>query len=67
MYKLVIGKPGSSYTFSIAERIGFRRHLINKARKLVDDDHFKLDRLLNSTEQDLQHLRQREKRIRSAW
>ncbi len=56
LYKLVIGKPGSSYTFSIAERIGLPKHLINKAKKLVDDDHFNLDKLLNLTEQDLQKL-----------
>ncbi len=56
MYKLVVGKPGSSYTFAIAERIGLPQHLIAKARKLVDEDHFTLDRLLNSTEQDLQQL-----------
>lgn len=63
MYKLVIGKPGSSYTFAIAERIGLPQHLINKARKLVDEDHFKLDRLLNSTEQDLQQLQQEKKEL----
>ena len=56
MYKLIIGKPGSSYTFAIAERIGLPKSLINRARKLVDEDHFKLDKLLNRTEQDLQHL-----------
>ena len=56
MYKLVAGKPGSSYTFSIAERIGLEKRLIEKARKLVDDDHFTLDKLLNRTEQDLQHI-----------
>ena len=56
LYKLQIGKPGSSYTFSIAERIGLDKHLIAKARKLVDDDHFRLDKLLNRTEQDLQHI-----------
>jgi DNA mismatch repair protein MutS2 len=64
MYKLVVGKPGSSYTFAIAERIGLPQHLIQKARKLVDDDHFKLDRLLNSTEQDLQHLDKEKKNCR---
>jgi DNA mismatch repair protein MutS2 len=56
MYKLMVGKPGSSYTFAIAERIGLPQHLINRARKLVEEDHFKLDRLLNRTEQDLQQL-----------
>jgi DNA mismatch repair protein MutS2 len=61
LYKLVVGKPGSSYTFAIAERIGLPQNLISKARKLVDEDHFKLDRLLNSTEQDLQQLTKEKK------
>lgn len=56
LYKLQVGKPGSSYTFSIAERIGLDKKLINKARKLVDDEHFRLDSLLNRTEQDLQQI-----------
>lgn len=61
MYKLNIGKPGSSYTFSIAERIGLSKDLINRARELVDENHFTLDRLLNKTEQDLRKLEQKEK------
>src|SRR4029079_15416406 len=56
LYKLNIGKPGSSYTFAIAERIGLNRWLIDQARKLVDEDHFRLDKLLNRTEQDLHNL-----------
>ena len=65
LYKLLIGKPGSSYTFSIAERIGLNPQLINRARQLVDDDHFRLDKLLNRTEQDLQGLQQKEKELNS--
>ena len=56
LYKLIVGKPGSSYTFSIAERIGLEKRLIDKARTLVDEDHFTLDKLLNRTEQDLQKI-----------
>ncbi len=56
LYKLIVGKPGSSYTFAIAERIGLPKNLISRARDLVDEDHFKLDKLLNRTEQDLQQL-----------
>jgi DNA mismatch repair protein MutS2 len=56
MYRLAVGKPGSSYTFSIAERIGLDKRLIEKARTLVDEDHFTLDKLLNRTEQDLQKI-----------
>jgi DNA mismatch repair protein MutS2 len=63
MYKLIIGKPGSSYTFSIAERIGLEPSLIARARKLVDEEHFKLDRLLNRTEQDLREIEKKEKEL----
>ncbi len=63
LYQLVIGKPGSSYTFAIAERIGLPKHLINRARKLVDGHHFELDKLLNRTEQDLQLVQQERKEL----
>lgn len=63
LYKLIPGKPGSSYTFSIAERIGLEPDLIKRARSLVDEDHFRLDKLLNRTEQDLRILEQREKEL----
>ncbi len=60
-YKLIVGKPGSSYTFSIAERIGLDKNLINRARQLVDEDQYRLDKLLNRTEQDLRDLEKKEK------
>jgi DNA mismatch repair protein MutS2 len=61
MYQLIIGKPGSSYTFAIAERIGLDKRLISRARQLVDEDHFNLDKLLNRTEQDLRQVEKKEK------
>lgn len=63
MYKLIIGKPGSSYTFSIAERIGLEQRIINRARQLVDEEHFRLDKLLNRTEQDLQAIDKEKKEL----
>ena len=33
LYKLIIGKPGSSYTFSIAERIGLDHKLVSTREK----------------------------------
>lgn len=59
-YKLTVGKPGSSYTFAIAERIGLDKRLISKARTLVDENHFTLDKLLNRTEQDLRNVQEKE-------
>lgn len=63
LYQLNIGKPGSSYTFAIAERIGLEKRIIDKARKLVDEDHFSLDKLLNRTEQDLRKIEDKEKEL----
>jgi DNA mismatch repair protein MutS2 len=63
LYKLIAGKPGSSYTFSIAERIGLDKRLISRARQLVDEDHFRLDKLLNRTEQDLQAVEQKQQEL----
>jgi len=63
LYKLIIGKPGSSYTFSIAERIGLEKSLIERARSLVEQDHFRLDKLLNRAEQDLQQVQKKEKEL----
>ncbi len=62
-YKLLLGKPGSSYTFSIAERIGLDKNLINRARQLVDEDQYRLDKLLNRTEQDLRDIEKKEKEL----
>jgi len=63
LYRLNLGKPGSSYTFSIAERIGLEPRLIERARQLVNEDHFRLDKLLNRTEQDLRAIEQKEKSL----
>ncbi len=62
-YRLIVGKPGSSYTFSIAERIGLHPELIRRAKKLVDENHFQLDKLLNRAEQDVHKLEKKEKEL----
>jgi DNA mismatch repair protein MutS2 len=63
LYKLIVGKPGSSYTFAIAQRIGLDKKLIDRARQLVDEEHFRLDKLLNRTEQDLRQVEQKQKEL----
>ena len=50
LYQLVIGKPGSSYTFEIAKRSGLPDAIIERAKQLTDRNHFKLDKLLHQTE-----------------
>jgi len=49
-YILSIGEPGSSYTFEVAERIGFPKHLIQRAKEKVDKDKLRLNRLLSEVQ-----------------
>ncbi|MBX2925045.1 MAG: DNA mismatch repair protein MutS, partial [Chitinophagaceae bacterium] len=63
LYKLITGKPGSSYTFSIAERTGLDKRLVQRARTLVDEGHFRLDKLLNRAEQDIRKLEEKEREL----
>lgn len=65
MYKLMIGRPGSSYTFSIAERIGLDPRLIKRAKTLVDEGQFRLDKLLNAAEQDMRKIEMKDKELQT--
>lgn len=49
-YILSVGEPGSSYTFEVAERIGFPKFLIQRAREKVDKDKLKLSQLLSEVQ-----------------
>ena len=51
-YQLKLGKPGSSYTFAIAEKIGLSPALIIEAKSLVDYTDLKFDELLEQVERE---------------
>ena len=61
LYQLTIGKPGSSYTFAIAQRSGLSPKVIDRARQLTERGHFKLDKMLHQTEQQTIRLSGKEK------
>lgn len=61
LYQLTTGKPGSSYTFAIAQRSGLDQKIINRARQLTERGHFKLDKMLLQTEQQVLQLSGKEK------
>ncbi len=61
LYQLAIGKPGSSYTFAIAQRSGLPEAVIERARQLTQREHFKLDKMLHQTEQQSVRLTDKEK------
>lgn len=61
LYQLTIGKPGSSYTFAIAQRSELPAKVIERARQLTERGHFKLDKMLHQTEQQSVRLGDKEK------
>ncbi len=63
LYQLAIGKPGSSYTFAIAQRSGLSKAVIDRARALTQREHFKLDKMLLQTEQQSVRLGDKEKEL----
>lgn len=52
LYRLEVGKPGSSYTFVVAERSGLPHRVINRARKKVKSNTLLLEELLNKVEKE---------------
>ncbi|MEP7265170.1 MAG: endonuclease MutS2 [Bacteroidota bacterium] len=56
-YRLDIGKPGSSYTFVVAERSGIPYHVIKKAKKRVKNNTLQLEQTLNKLEHEKAELR----------
>lgn len=51
-YELVIGQPGSSYTFEVAEKIGLPKEIIKRAQDKVKSDKLKLNRLLADVQRE---------------
>lgn len=50
-YILTVGEPGSSYTFEVAERVGFPKHLIQRAKQKIATDKVDLNKLLAEVQQ----------------
>lgn len=55
-YQLQTGKPGSSYTFAIAEKIGMAVSVIEQAKDLVDYSDLKFEELLTKVENERKEL-----------
>jgi DNA mismatch repair protein MutS2 len=49
-----MGVPGSSYAFELAERLGMKRDLLDRARSFVGSDRLRLERLLVDLERTMQ-------------
>ncbi len=58
LYILEMGKPGSSYAFEIAQKIGLPAHIINLAKNKVGVQQKKVDTLLVDLERDQKEMLQ---------
>lgn len=52
LFELEVGKPGSSFAFEIAGKIGLSKHIIESARKKIGSSHVAYDQLLNQLEKE---------------
>ncbi|MFM7053389.1 MAG: endonuclease MutS2 [Bacteroidota bacterium] len=59
LYRLMVGKPGSSYTFLVAERSGLPKPVILNARRKVSGKSLRLEKLLTELENDRELLNAR--------
>jgi DNA mismatch repair protein MutS2 len=58
LYSLDMGRPGSSYAFEIAQKIGLPKAIIQKSRQHVGFDQVNYDKLLNELEIEKKHYAQ---------
>ncbi|MCC2546389.1 Smr/MutS family protein [Hymenobacter sp. BT175] len=59
LYRLEIGKPGSSFAIEIARKIGLPKQIVERATQLVGKDKIRYDRLLEGLEKEKADLEQR--------
>lgn len=59
LYRLEIGKPGSSFAIEIARKIGLPKQLVERATQLVGKDKIRYDQLLEGLEKEKSDLEAR--------
>ena len=72
-YQLIMGQPGSSYTFEVAEKIGLPQHVIERAKKKVQKEKLNLNTMLaslhqqkNKIEDELRNLKEKQNKTEEA-
>ena len=66
MYIMMTGKPGSSFAFEIAKKIGFPRQILDDAANITGDQHLKFEKQLQQLEVDKKAIRKKEQELRIA-
>ncbi len=63
LYRLEMGKPGSSYAFEIAQKIGLPKELIQNGKKYAGIEQVSVDKLLRDLELEKNHFQNQNQRL----
>ncbi|NOY51256.1 MAG: endonuclease MutS2 [Chlorobi bacterium] len=63
LYRLQMGKPGSSFAFEIAKKIGFPSYVLNRAKKKSGGKHVRFDQQLQQLETDKMMLQKQKQKV----
>lgn len=66
MYIMMTGKPGSSFAFEIAKKIGFPKYILENAATITGDQHLKFEQQLQQLEVDKKAIRKKEQDLKIA-
>ncbi len=66
MYIMMTGKPGSSFAFEIAKKIGFPKYILENATTITGDQHLKFEQQLQQLEVDKKAIRKKEQDLKIA-
>lgn len=64
LFKLSIGKPGSSFAFEIARKIGLPEHILAEATGKVGADHINFDKHLREITRDKRYWEEKRRKVR---
>lgn len=63
LFELQIGKPGSSFAFEIAKKIGLPKEILEEATEKVGSDHINYDKHLKDIARDKRYWEEKRKKI----
>ena len=66
MYIMVTGKPGSSFAFEIARKIGFPKDILDEASHITGEQHLRFEQQLQQLEVDKKAIRKKERELQVA-
>ena len=66
MYIMVTGKPGSSFAFEIARKIGFPEQILDDAAHITGEQHLKFEQQLQQLEVDKKAIKKKERELQVA-